>query len=215
MSYTLAQLSQALQDFLETDETTFVANVGQFVRLAEERIVKSVQLSEFYKEQTITLTPSTATVSLPADLLAFRSVLLKAGDNRTLLEQKDTSFANEYWPDATETGTPKFYAFEQQDLLRLAPTPASANQLVVRYVYRPQSLVDVTAGQMTWLSEYAPDAMLYGALVEAAIFQKAEPADIQLYDGRFVYAVQRLKNLGEAEQPIDHLRFGQIRVPRS
>jgi len=215
MSYTLATLSQALQDFLETDEATFVANVGQFVRLAEERIVKSVQLSEFYKEQTLTLTPGTATVALPSDLLAFRSVLLKAGDNRTLLEQKDTSFTNEYWPDATETGAPKFYAFEQQDLLRLAPTPASANQLVVRYLYRPQSLVDVTAGQLTWLSEHAPDALLYGALVEAGTFQKAEQLDLQLYDARFVSALQRLKNLGEADQPIDHLRFGQIRVPRS
>jgi len=54
MSFTYGQLKQALQDYTENDETSFVTNLPVFIRTAEERILKSVQLSLFRKNVTAT-----------------------------------------------------------------------------------------------------------------------------------------------------------------
>jgi hypothetical protein len=49
MSFTYGELKQAIQDYAENDETTFVNNLPVFIRNAEERIFKMVQLTEFRK----------------------------------------------------------------------------------------------------------------------------------------------------------------------
>ena len=49
MSFTLATLKSAIQDYTQNDETNFVSNLNTFIRLAEERIFKSVQLNYFKK----------------------------------------------------------------------------------------------------------------------------------------------------------------------
>jgi len=52
MSFTYGQLKQAIQDYTENDETSFVTNLPLFIRLSEERILKMVQLSLFRKNAT-------------------------------------------------------------------------------------------------------------------------------------------------------------------
>ena len=47
MSFTYDQLKQAIQDYTENTETTFVSNMPLFIRSAEERILKSIQLDFF------------------------------------------------------------------------------------------------------------------------------------------------------------------------
>ena len=47
MSFTYAELQQAIQDYTENDETTFVNNIPVFIRNSEERILKNVQLRLF------------------------------------------------------------------------------------------------------------------------------------------------------------------------
>jgi hypothetical protein len=44
MSFTLATLKTTIQDYLESDETTFVNNLNTIILQAEERILKSVQI---------------------------------------------------------------------------------------------------------------------------------------------------------------------------
>jgi hypothetical protein len=56
MSFTYAQLKTAIQDFTENTETTFVNNLPIFIRTAEERILKSVQLDLFRKNVTGNMT---------------------------------------------------------------------------------------------------------------------------------------------------------------
>ena len=50
MAWTFTTLKNALQDYLETDETTFVSNLPVIIRQAEDRILKSVQLPDFRKK---------------------------------------------------------------------------------------------------------------------------------------------------------------------
>ena len=47
MSFTLATLKSTVQDYCETSETTFVAELDTFIQEAEERILKNVQLPVF------------------------------------------------------------------------------------------------------------------------------------------------------------------------
>ena len=49
MSFTYDQLKTAIQDYAENDETSFVNNLPVFIRQAEERVLKNVQLSLFRK----------------------------------------------------------------------------------------------------------------------------------------------------------------------
>ena len=70
MSFTYAQLKQAVQDYTENDETTFVSNLPLFIRQAEERILKNVQLSFFKKNVTGGMTASNKYLACPSDYLA-------------------------------------------------------------------------------------------------------------------------------------------------
>ena len=56
MSFTYAQLKTAIQDYAESDESSFVTNLPVFIRQAEERILKNVQLSLFRKNVSGTMT---------------------------------------------------------------------------------------------------------------------------------------------------------------
>ena len=49
MSYTYTTLKQAIKDYTENDETTFVNNLPVFIRNTEERVLKNVQLSLFQR----------------------------------------------------------------------------------------------------------------------------------------------------------------------
>jgi hypothetical protein len=70
MSFTYGQLKQALQDYLETSETTFVNNLPLFIRLSEERILKNVQLNLFRRNVTANATSGNQFLACPSDFLA-------------------------------------------------------------------------------------------------------------------------------------------------
>ncbi len=67
----------------------------------------------------------------------------------------------------------------------------------------------------TWLSVNAPNAMLYGSLIEAYTFMKGEPDVLALYQSRFVESLSRLKNYGEAIENTDTYRDGMVRAART
>ena len=52
MSFTLTTLTSSIQEWTQNDETTFVAEIPFFIKNAEERILKSVDLDFFRKNVT-------------------------------------------------------------------------------------------------------------------------------------------------------------------
>ena len=58
MSFTYSSLKTAIQDYTENDETTFTNNLDIFIKNAEEIVLKNVQLTEFRKNTTGTMTSS-------------------------------------------------------------------------------------------------------------------------------------------------------------
>ncbi len=211
MSFTYAQLKQAIQDYTENDETSFVNNLPLFIRTAEERILKNVQLSLFRKNATASATISNPYLAVPGDYLAPFSLSLR-GDNgdRFFLEFKDPSFLQSYTPDSTTIGAPRYYAVFDLDNFLLAPTPDAAYTAELHYFYRPASLTAGAEGGTTWLSENAEMAMLYAALIEAYIYMKGEQDVMAMYNSRFQEALVGIKMLGEAKETTDEYRKGKV-----
>ena len=211
MSFTYDQLKTAIQDYTENDESSFVTNLPLFIRQAEERILKNVQLSLFRKNATASTTASNKFLACPSDFLAPFSLSLAGTDgDKFFIDFKDPSFIQTYTPDATTTGSPRYYAVFDVDNFILAPTPNTTFTAELHYFYRPASLTAGSGSGTTWLSENAEMAMLYGSLIEAYIYMKGEQDVMGMYAGRFQEAITGVKMLGEAKETTDEYRTGKV-----
>lgn len=185
MSFTYAELQQAIQDYTENDETTFINNIPVFIRNTEERILKNVQLSLFRKNVSGAMTASNKFLACPSDFLApYSLAYTDAGNDANFLDFKDADYVQQFNPDPTTEGAPRYYAVFDLTNFIIGPTPDSSYAVELHYFYRPPSLTAGAGTGTTWLSENAELAMLYGSLMEAYIFMKGE-ADMQvLYEKR-------------------------------
>jgi hypothetical protein len=206
MSFTFDSLKTAIQDYQETSETTFVNNLPVFIKEAEERILKNIELPVFRKNVTGTAAADNTYLATPTDFLAPYSLAVINSSEYEYLLFKHVSFIRSYTPNPATTGTPKYYALFDDNTFILAPTPSTNFTFELHYKFRPASLTAGAGSGTTWLSENAPDALLYGALVEAATFLKT-PEEAARYDQRFAQAVAALKDLGEGYGARDEYRY--------
>lgn len=212
MAYTFTTLKTAIQDYTDNAETTFVSQLSRFIINAEERILKECQLDDFRKNVTGSATQSIKFLTKPTDFLAPFSLSVVNSSSNEFLEYKHITFLQDYTPDPTTTGVPKYYGDWDEDTFLLAPTPNANFTAELHYFYRPQSITASSDGT-SWLGTNAELAMLYGALVEAYTFMKGEQDLMALYNGRFQEALQWLKNLGEGKQTLDEYRYDKLRRP--
>jgi|TARA_B100000900_G_C20290535_1_gene597892 hypothetical protein len=215
MSFTKATLTTAIQDYTDNSETTFVNNIPNFIKAAEEKILKSVDLDYFRKNVTSALTSSDAFLTVPSDYLASFSLQITTSGSESFILQKDVNFIREYTPASSTTGLPKYFARFDENNFILAPTPDSNYTIELHYFYRPDSLTAGSDSGTTWVSTNAPFALLYGSLVEAYTFMKGEPDVIQNYNGLYGQYLERLKDLGEARENTDGYRVGLPSRPRT
>ena len=214
MSFTYDSLKQAIQDYTENSETTFVNNLPVFIRAAEERILKNVQLNLFMRNQVGTMTTNNQYLGAPSDFLAPFSITVTVSGKKQFLEFKDLSFIEEFNPDYTVTGVPRYYAQFDVGNFIVAPTPNQDYAVEVQYLFRTASLTSGAGTDTTWLSDNADLAMLYGSLVEAYIFMKGEQDIMAQYNQRFNEAVIGLKMLGEAKETTQDYRVGKVIRPK-
>ena len=206
-----SQLVTLIQDYVQSTETSFVANIPNFVQLAEERIFNSVQIPDIRRNQIGTLTPSNKYLSVPADWLATFSLAVIAADgSQSFLLDKDVNFIRECYPDPSTNGVPKFYAIFDANTFILGPTPDSNYQVELHYYYYPESIV--TAGT-SWLGDNFETVLLYGALREAYIYLKGEADMIANYEQKYQEALAQLLRMGDGLNRRDAYRSGQVRVP--
>tara|TARA_R100000353_G_scaffold125639_1_gene89221 strand:+ start:500 stop:1144 length:645 start_codon:yes stop_codon:yes gene_type:complete len=214
MSFTHTELKTAIQDYVENDETSFVSNLDNFIKTAEERILKLVDLEYFRKNVTAATTASNKFLAMPSDFLSSFSLSVESGGAKEFLLLKDVNYLQEFTPNASTTGRPRFYALFDVDNFLLAPTPDQAYTVELHYYYRPASIVSTSDGT-SWLGTNAPDALLYGCLIEAYTYMKGEPAFLQLYQQRFAESIARLKNYGEGRENSDAYRTGLVMAPKT
>jgi len=210
-----SDLTDNVRNYTETS-TNVLSNavIQPFIESIEDKVRRTVDLNYYRKYDTATLTVNNPFLPLPADWEATRYVqLIDSGDDRSYLIQKDISFMNEYAPDRTSTGaaTPKYYAMWDQDTHYLAPTPNAALTVELAYTYKPPGLTSTNTS--TWLSQNAPNVLLYGCILEALGYLKG-PADmIQYYDKMYNQSVQALATYEMGRDRRDEFRDGVIRIP--
>jgi hypothetical protein len=207
-----SQLSQLIQDYCQSTETSFVANIPTFVQLAEERIYNSVQIPAIRKNVTGTMTQNFQYFQLPTDWLSTFSLAVidpVSGEYEYLLN-KDVNFIRASYPPPNSYGKPKYYAIWNNASMILGPTPDQAYTAELHYYYYPASIV--TAGT-SWLGDNFETVLLYGSLREAYIYLKGEQDMMQYYDQKYMEALAQLKRLGDGLDRQDAYRSGQVRVP--
>ena len=211
MSFTYATLKTAIGDYLESAETTFTNNLPTFIQEAEDRILKFVELPEQRKNVQGQTTANTRFLACPTDFLAPMSLAIISSNTYTYLDLKHASFLKEYSPTTTVTGQPKYYSIFSQDSFSLAPVPDAIYTVELHYLYKPASLTSGSDSGTTVLSTEYPDALLYGSLVEGAIFLKETPDVIAQFEARFKEAIMRMKNLSEGRDTRDEYRYDSLR----
>mgnify|MGYP003134512415 FL=1 len=210
MSFTYGTLKTAIQDYLEVSESTFTTQLPTFITQAEDRIFSFVQLPEQRKNVQGTLTTGNRFLATPTDFYTPMSLAIISSDTYDYLDFKHPSFIKEY-SSGTTRSTPKYYSLFDEAAFEISPIPDADYTVELHYLHKPVSLTNGSDSGTSFLSTDYPDALLYGSLVEGAIFLK-EPADvIAQLEGRFKEAVGRMKNVSEGRGTRDEYRYDSVR----
>jgi hypothetical protein len=218
---TYDELVTAVNDYVENSFPTDVINT--MIKQSEQRIYNTVQLASLRKNVTGTATVGNKYLQCPTDFLSVYSIAVISDSEYLYLLNKDVNFIREAYPSTAVAfrGKPKHYAIfgprsDNEDELSfiLGPTPDLSYEIELHYFYLPVSIVDAP-DQQTWLGDNFDSALLYGTLMEAATYTKAEQDMVKLYSDRYVQSIALLKNLGDGKQRADAYRDGQVRVPVS
>lgn len=203
-----AELSAAINNFAEDFGDNFNQFVPLFIRQAEQRIYNTCQLPATRQYATVVTVPSDPVLPIPLGYLSAHELGVETSSGFRYLLNKDYSFLREAYPSSS-TGAPQFYATRDDSKLVLAPTPDSAYTVELTYFGYPASIVD---SGTSWLGDNFDSALLYGALYEAAIFDKMDQDMVTYYKAQFDGAMILLKQLSEGKNTQDDYRSGHIRA---
>jgi hypothetical protein len=187
------------------------AVINTFITMAENQILREIDLDVFKLEVTGNLTSGNKFLTAPSDILTHRYLMVKVNDDQIFLDFRDTSFMKEYWPDGTETGVPKYYSVWDQNTFYVSPTPAQSYDVELGYIYRPAQLS--SGNPTTWISTNAPEALLYACLIQAYSYTKGPIEMMQYFRQSYKEAVQGLGIEQQGRRRRDEYRDGMIRIP--
>lgn len=210
---TYDELVTNIRNYTEVDANVFTnAVINTFILMTENRILRDIDLDVFKLEVTGNLTANNKFLTAPNDILTHRYMMLtSAGGDQIFLEFRDTSFMKEYWADGTVTGVPKYYSVWDQNTFYVAPTPASAYAVELGYIYKPAQLSSTNT--TTWVSINAPEALLYGCLVQAYSYTKGPTDMIAYFTNSYKEAIQGLGIEQQGRRRRDEFRDGMARIP--
>ena len=222
-----SQLLTSVQTYLENqfpdvylaDGTSVNATtqINTFIQQAEQRIYNTVQFPSLRKNVTGNLTANNKYLSTPNDFLSSYSLaVIDALGNYTYLLNKDVNYIREAYPQPNDTGTPKYYGLfgpsyylSNELTFILGPTPDILYNIELHYFYYPESIVTANT---TWLGDNFDTVLLYGTIVEANTYMKGEQDLTQLYNQKYMEALQLAKRLGDGLERSDAYRNGQYRL---
>lgn len=208
------ELYTLIQQYLESEETTFVDNIDIFVGLAEEDIYKQVQLLELRKNSTSNFTANSPYLATPSDFLAPYSMAVIDGTGAyTFMMDKEVNFMREAFPSPTDTGVPRYFSMFDHNTFIIGPTPASAYQVELHYFYEPPSISTLAGGATTWLSTNAENALLFGSIYHGYVYLKGDQDVITSYKEQFQKAIADLKIISEGRARKDAYRTSDKRIP--
>ena len=209
-----SELLTNVRDYTEVSSDVLSDSViDTFIVNVENKVQKQLDLDAFRKFATSSFTIGSPFITLPDDFDLERGIQIvdTATNDRTWLEQRDTTFIDEYNVDrVNNTGKPRYYANWDQNTMIFAPTPDATYTIELWYNKTPERLSSTNT--TTWLSNNAPEVLIYGTLTEAFSYLK-NPQYVQLYQQMYSQAVQGLSVTQMGRKRRDEYADGVLRVP--
>lgn len=176
--------------YLERSDAQTINQIPSFINLAESII--SDELKILGQQQTVssTLVQGDPTLQKPTRWRKTTSMNITVAGERFPLLLRKYEYMRNYWPTPTDEDVPKFYGDYDFDHWFIAPTPDDNYAIEILYYEKIQPL-DAT-NQTNWFTINAPQAMLYGTLLQAMPFLKND-SRVQLWQALYDRAIQTLK----------------------
>lgn len=169
---------------VESDAIVY-EQLPRLITLGERRIARELKIQGFIRAVQTPLQVGVAVYLKPDRWRDTVSMTL----NGSPIFARSYEYCRNYWPDEAETAQPQFYADYDYQHWLLAPTPNATDTLEVLYYEQPAFLGEDF--QTNWLTEYAPDLLLYASLLEATPFLKKDER-VQLWQAMYDRAAQAL-----------------------
>jgi hypothetical protein len=168
----------------ESDQIVY-DQLPRLITLGERRIARELKITAFIRAVT---TPLQTGVSVYAKPDRWRDTVSMIAGTKPIFA-RSYEYIRNYWPDPTQTGTPEFYADYDFQHWLIGPTPDTDSVLEILYYEQPRLLAPDF--QTNWVTEYAPDLLLYAALLEATPFLKNDER-IQTWQALYDRAAQAI-----------------------
>lgn len=179
-----------VQQYLERIDAATLAKIPLFIMLCEQKLAADIKFLGNLTVNASTMTVGANIIDKPARWRKTVSMnITVAGERQPVLLRK-YEYLREYWPNATTTEVPKYYCDYDYTHWLVAPTPALAYEFEVLYYERAQPLD--SSNQTNWFTQYSPQAMLYGTLLQAMPYLKND-ARLPMWKAEYDEIVRVLK----------------------
>jgi len=184
---TFQSLQADLQVYLERGTTldpTVFNQLPELINFAERRISRELKVLGFVVSATFNMQANLAVYQKPDRWRQLISLNVGSSPTGTIIRNqvypRSLEYLRMYWPDDTATnlsvygvlGPPKFYAEYNYQNIIVAPTPDQNYPAELMY-YEEPALLDIT-NNTNWITQYAPNLLLYSSLIECSPFIKAD-----------------------------------------
>ena len=187
---TYDSLVENVQSYLERTDTATLEKIPLFIMLAEQTIAAQIKFLGNLTVQTSTMTAGANVIDKPARWHKTVSMNVTVGGVKQPVLLRKYEYLREYWPSPTETDVPLYYADYDYTHWLVAPTPAQNYTFEVLYYERVQPLD--SSNQSNWFTQYAPQALLYGSLLQAMPFLKNDER-MPMWQGNYDHIIEVLK----------------------
>tara|TARA_A100001391_G_scaffold173142_1_gene135011 strand:+ start:282 stop:902 length:621 start_codon:yes stop_codon:yes gene_type:complete len=164
--------------FTQASDQIVFDQLPRLVTLAERRIARELKIEGFIRAITTPLSIGVSTYLKPD---RWRDTISMTVDG-TPIQTRSYEYLRNYWPNEAQTASPQFYADYDYANWLIAPTPNAASTLEVLYYEQPALLGPNL--QSNWLTDYAPELVLYASLLEATPFLKNDER-VQLWQSLY------------------------------
>ena len=187
---TYDSLTSTVLQYLERRDASVVETIPTFISLAEFEIAQEIKTLGQLQVAESTMTANNALLQKPARWRKTVSMSVTVAGKKQPVYLRKYEYLKNYWPDADQTDVPLYYADTDWEHWYIAPTPNLAYAFEVLYYERIAPLS--SSNQTNWLTQNAPNAMLFGTLLQAMQFLKNDQRTI--FQQKYTEALQSLKS---------------------
>lgn len=187
---TYDSLTSTVLQYLERRDAAVVEAIPTFITLCEFEIAQYIKTLGQMEVVDANMNIGNPVIAKPARWRKTVSMTLSNSGSKQPVLLRKLEYLNAYAQDVTATGIPLYYADYDYEHWIVAPTPDKAYAFEALCYTRLQPLS--SAYQTNWLTQNAPNAMLFGTLKQTAPFLKND-ARLALWKQMFDEALAALK----------------------